>query len=395
MKPLSERTELDDMLQKLQPKVRGEMVQLRQDLTTQFHQGREEDYSLAHLVTDLLPKLEAARKQYLAGDGSNPQYHSLIEAYAQRKGRQFMQDFPMQENMSYWRAASALLTADFGDSYARLASRKNQRESSKWYQYLYGNKYALAVASALPGIFTLRYPISTPIVMGAGAALGYKVLHPFIQRRVDEDVHRLADFTIHQQKRIDVQTKHGRKDPSQFTLRAVINDLLPLLETARLAGKGSAEFTSRVERYMTELQEDYGSVSYGHVPVDRVTAGSVKQGDDRVFSEMQAIVKEEFLPRFIAYAKSQNKIEERGLWYRIISNKWASATASTMVFAPLYFMASRVLPFGIVDDVLMAGLFAAGGYHAPKIINPGYEDIQTLYKEICSRDKKECVKLDR
>ena len=364
---------LDEMLQRLKPQQRGEMIHLQADLAKQFGNADDQRYTLAYLITDLLPKLEAARKEYVSSEEfTNPDYDGVIERYMERVGRQYRTDFP--EKQDYWAAVSNLLRGDFADAYHRIASKKINQERNPWYQYLYGNKYALAVLTAIPGLFTLKVPVSTPIVMGAGAAAGYKLLYPFLQRRVNEDLHRLAEFTIHQQERIDDMVSKEKKEPTKFTLRSMVNDLMPMLETARLAGKGKNEFTQRVQIYMSQRQEDCSTA--GHY-------------DTRSWVEMDSIIKEEFLPRFINYAKGQNRIEEKGLWYRTLSNKWASAVTAAVVCAPLYFLTARMLPFGVLDDVLMAGLFATGGYHAPKIINPGYEDIQSLYTSICNRERRE------
>ncbi len=332
----------------------------------------EKEYTIASMASHLLPRMEAARKNELVS-GVEADYGRIAANYLNGLEQQFAQDSAGKGAKKYWQDISSLMRNDFVQAYQNLAAKKNEIESSFWYKYVYGNKYTLATITALPGLVTIRMPYSTPIVMGALAGIGYKVIYPVIHKCVNEDLHHLAEFAAHQQKRINESTLENRDNALHFSLKNVLKDLLPLLETARLAGKEYSTFCNITETYIDELESDFQKVDLPQ---------------EGYYGQLKSVVMDEFLPRFGRYAAAQNRIENKGLLYRLISNKWVSAAATTAVLAPIYFMMTRMLPMGNVDDAFMAILFATGGYNLPKMLNPGHEKLQNIYNGICSRQEE-------
>ena len=233
-------------------------------------------------------------------------------------------------------------------------------------------------------------PYSTPLVMGALGFVGYKYLHPFIQKKRNEDLENLMDFTVHRQKALVEEALGKREQKQSFELSSIMKDLVPELELARISGKSEDDFQGIVQNYFGKLHQDFGRKLSSEQHQDH--AQIPEWLNEAYFTQLGGIVQEEFLPRFEKYAASQNRREEHGLWYKMLSNKWVGAALTAGLLTPIYFATTRVLPFGGVDDVLMAGLFAVGGYHLPKLIDPGQESLPQVYREVCLRqddlDKK-------
>jgi len=385
-KEKSENPTLDDILSYpvLRPQHQGEIVNLRENLQSELAPKPsrtvtviqpnlpEDKYSLLSIVLDLLPRLEAARKHHLVS-GVRTDTKEVIIKYIDALQSQFFQEHEIRGAEKYWQEVSRLMTGDFMEAYSQVGKRKNKVESSPGYRHGYGNQYTLSALCSLPGLVTLRMPYSTPIIMGGLAAVGYKVVHPAIQKTVNEDVRCLAEFTVHQQNRINHTTLSSRQEEKHFRLQNIIGDLIPLLETARLAGNDYSVMIMKADDYMTKLKKDFDK------------AGVFNQA---YWTQMETMVNDEFLPRFGSYAAAQDRIEEKGLLYRMLSNKWVSATLTMAILTPIYFMSTRILALRGIDDLLMAGLFATGGYNIPKVLNPGHEPIGKLYLETCNRQNQ-------
>lgn len=359
-------------------------------------------YSLASIVQELVPRLEDTRRSLIATGGvqenyfyprkitsRKEKYNSVVANYLQELEIQLQQEFGGRSGGSpekrYLDGVSNLLQREFVDAYTAIAHRRDHTEKSFWYKYGYGNRYAVTALTALPGLATLRMPYSTPIVMGALGFLGYKYMYPFIQRKRDEDLENLMDFTVHRQKALVEEATGKREQKQNFELPSIMKDLVPQLELARIGWKGEEDFREIVRGYLGKLHQDF----IGKLEKEQHSDYAQIPGwlNEAYFIQLAGVVYDEFLPRFEKYAASQNRKEEHGLWYKMLSNKWVGAALTVGVLSPLYFATTRVLPFGVIDDVLMAGLFAVSGYNLPKFIDPGQENLQQVYQDICLRQE--------
>ncbi len=407
---LDEALGMQELVGELPVQQRGELSTLGRSLRKELQPMalecaifEQHTFTLPALVNELLPRLEGIRKNALTV-GGQPDYSTLINNFlkvAEGHYRKEVQEGPGTER--YWEELSGVLREDFTAGYKRIAERRNTRESSFGYRYVYGNRASLTVLPAMLGLATLRMPYSTPLVMGGLGTLGHLIAYPAVQGYLNRDLSRLARFTAHHQKRITESVLGSRTERKYFELPSVLLDLVPLLETARLAGQGLPVYQQRVELYLAELHRDFDNFTgsdrltgrqeagerEGNRQEDEMAGGKITGGHakEKAWAALETAVNEEFLPRFAGYAAAQSRIEQGGFLRRLLSHKWASAALTAAAVSPLYFMTTRMLPLGNIDDALMVVLAGVGGYNLPKIINPGAERLEDIYNGLCKKSE--------
>ncbi len=381
---LEQQKPLEQVLQEvptLTPQQQRELAKLKRELEKDFSACSIEDvlegdkrYALNTIMIDLLPRLEVARKNYLnlGMERVYPNYDIIIKGYLHNVKKQFDSEFgDVPHADKYWKTLEEVMCGDVSRAYQQIALRKNATESSFLYRYVYGNRYAVTALTALPGLATLRMPYSTPLVMAALGAIGAKVIDPFFQKVHYEDVGHLADMIIHRQKDM-VERVMKNRDEQSFTIQGILRNVIPKLEMARMAGEGYVNYQTIVEDHLVDLRKE----------VQKVTG--LTQSEWR---GVELVVRDEFLPTFGIYAAEQNKMEKRGKGYMFLMKKSVSAVLTAGILSPLYLSVGRMLPFGVVDDILMAGIFGAVGYHIPNWLHPNYNPLEKIYADYTQRKK--------
>lgn len=219
-------------------------------------------------------------------------------------------------------------------------------------QKLAATPEGVAVLTGALGLLTLRMGVSTPLVMGVLAVVGYAGLAPLVERMRGR-IRNLILATLADEDRVVRQDAHL----ADLSLRTLLDQVRPILFTALLAGvNGPEELRAQVALLLDEFRQR--ALEPGGPGAAYANA-------------VEEVVLTKYVPRLAGVAEQSRAVVEAGLARRVISDPHGAGLVAATVTLPLSYLAARATPFGLWDLPLMVGLFyGAGRTVSGLLLNP-------------------------
>lgn len=303
----------------------------------------EERFGIPALATVLWPTLENLHR---AGTTRPEEYQRAIarhrpalRALYQRSSGRSEEAFELT-----WNALHDRLPVLFAQHAAFL-----DRSGTSSLRKLLQTPEGVAVAAGALGLITLRMPVSTPLVCGALALVGYGALAPLAER-LRESVYRLVMDALTEE---DVVIRSGVAF-EDLTLSSVLRTLKPTLFTALLAGQTDpAALRQHLQPLLAAFRRQC----------------TAQGGPGLAYAEaVEEVVFGKYAPRLRQVADRARAQVEAGLAGRVMSDPHGAGLLVATATLPLSFVAARATPLGLWDLPLMVGLFYGAGRVASSVL---------------------------
>jgi hypothetical protein len=247
-----------------------------------------------------------------------------------------------------WTALEHVVRERTVPGFARAAAAINAREDRPLMGALLRSPVLMAVLVALPGLVTIPMAISTPILLAVLALLGAFVVHPIYVRQVAAPLRALGDNLALEARAL--RRRHD-DDPPDASLTAVVEDLLPILDGERRAGRADeASLRRAVASWLDDARLDETSRS------------------PRYVEQLRGLLEGSFVHDYGRYAKARDAFERRLATF-VVDSPARMAVLTAVVTLPLSVMASRVTPIPpYIDFPLMVALLGALGSALPRLL---------------------------
>lgn len=239
--------------------------------------------------------------------------------------------------------------------YLRVAAQLDRLEADPARGLLLRSPTAMAVLLGLFGLLTFAVPVSTPFVCLALALFGYYVAHPFWVQQVVEPLRAVGDNLAAEGDRVARLAGEAPWTEEHCTVESALQDLMPILEGERRAGRGSEhELRQAIRHYFDEAEPFFEASGRG----------------GRYLQNLRRLV-EGMLARELSRYVVARQRWEGSLLARVVDTPLLSALVFAIVTLPVAFIASRISPIPpTIDFPLMVAVLAALGHALPRIL-PG------------------------
>lgn len=312
-----------------------------------------EQRDLTALSASLLRVMEAAR----AGATAPSQVEVAVSGAVGEAMDLYQRNLPprTEEERRWWTGVHQAVQTRALPAYLAVAPTLNALDRDPRRGLLFRSPLAFAILTALPGLLTAPMPLSTPLVCLGLALFGAFVLHPFWVSQVVEPLRAIAENLAAEEARISRLASDTPWPESALSLDSLLEDLAPILEGARRAGKGSEEqLRAAVSAYLDDVAPQF--LAEGR--------------DERAFQHTRRLLEGRLPREYARYAAARTRWEGR-LLSQVVDRPPASAVALAILTLPVSLLVSLITPFPPgIDFPLMVMLFAWLGSRLPQIL-PG------------------------
>ncbi len=250
-----------------------------------------------------------------------------------------------------WTALEEVVRQRTVPGFARAAAAINAREDRPIPGALLRSPVLMAVLVALPGLLTIPMAISTPILLVVLALVGAFVAHPTYVRQVAAPLRALEDNLVLEAKSVRRRFGDDPPDTSDSSLDAVLQDVLPVLDGERRAGRADE---SSLRQAMASWLDGARLAESGRSP--------------RYVEQLRGFLEGAFVHDYARYARARDAFERRLLTF-VVDSPARMAVLTAVVTLPLSVLASRVTPIPpYIDFPLMVALLGALGAALPRLL---------------------------
>lgn len=259
------------------------------------------------------------------------------------------------EDARWWSAVDHAVMERMLPGYVRQALILDAIEDDPVRGTLLRNPFAMALICALPGLLTAPTSLSTPLVCLALGLIGYFAVHPFWVSQIIAPLRAIRQNLADEGDRIARLASDEPWPDAAFRIPSVIDDLLPILEAERRAGRASeVELRATIGRYFDEVGTRYPSESRA----------------PRTFEQLRGLMEGRLARDYAVYARARTRWEGTFLAH-VLDSRWLSGALLATLTLPISTVVTLITPFPPgVDFPLMVGLFALLGSKLPNFL-PG------------------------
>jgi hypothetical protein len=320
---------------------------------------------LPGLSTVLLAQVEAVRiaDPNAAADALRDAAEATLELYRRNAP-------PRSEEEHRWRDHVEEAVRDrFVPAYVNAARRVNAVEDGAFTGPLLRSPFALALLIACVGLLSFPVPLSTPILCVVLGLLGAFLVHPAWLRQIAQPLRDTAENLAGEQARIERLTSSEPWTAADLRLDAVVEDLLPILENTRGAGRTREdELRPVVHAYLDEIEPHA-------VEVGRSEAN---------FQLLRRFCEGRLVRDYARYATARQRWEGTFL-VRVLDTPWAAAIATGIATLPLSVISALVSPFPPgIDLPLMIIVFTMVGGFLPRLLPGTLPALRVMMRELVS-----------
>lgn len=314
---------------------------------------RLEKRDLGELAEGLLQVMETTRQASVSPDNLEGELRRAVGDALDLWQRNLP---PRSEaDARWWRAAREAVVSRMIPGYLQAARRLDAVEAEPLRGLLFRSPVAVAVFAGLLGLLTFAVPISTPIACLLLALAGYYLLHPYYVQQVIEPLRALGENLVGEAGRIERLSGETAWTPERFTLAGALDDLMPILEAERRAGRGTeAELRAVITAYFDEVAPAYEAAGRG----------------GRYLASLRSLVEGRLAREYARYAWARTRWEGRWL-STVVDTPAAAAALLATATIPVSWLVSRVTPLPpSIDFPAMIVMFGVLGYALPGLL-PG------------------------
>lgn len=260
-----------------------------------------------------------------------------------------------ESDARWWQLVRVAVEQRMIPGYLQAARRLDAVEAEPLRGLMFRSPVAVAVLAGLAGLLTFAVPISTPVTCLLFALVGYYLLHPYYVQQVVEPLRALGENLVGEAGRIERLSGERPWTPDRFTLSGVVDDLGPILEAERRAGRGAeGELRQAIAAYFDEVTPAFEEAGRG----------------GRYLSSLRGLVEGRLAREYARYADARTRWEGRWL-ATVVDTPAAAAGLLAFLTIPVSWIVSRISPLPpSIDFPAMIAMFGLLGYALPALL-PG------------------------
>ncbi len=320
-------------------------------------------FSLPALAEALWPALENLRR---AGGADAAAYRREIARFEPQLRALYRQASGRGEGA--WEATWASLTTRLPGIFARYAAVLGPDQDGAFKQLLRSPE-GVGVLMGAMGLVTIRMPVSTPLICGTLALVGYAGVSPLLDR-LRGHLRRTVLAALSAED--DAVARLG-EDHNPLTLTEVATDVRPVLVSAVLSG----------EENPTALLE------HARPWLARMRRTAMQPGGpgEAYANAVEDVVRTKYIPQLCRIAVSLRAAAEASSVRRALRDPRGAGLAAATVTLPVSYAVARVTPWGIWDMPLMVALFFFAGMGVTRVLRNPEGDLLQLHDAMAQEER--------